>query len=86
MKWRDFKRALIAQKYSTDPIGKLASPRIINLVTDPQEREPISATYLHSWTVQHFNRILGDYHHSVRRESLIPAGAPLGFVPTTQDP
>src|SRR6478736_4626622 len=32
------------------------------------------------------NRILGDYHYSVRRESLIPAGAPLGFVPTTQDP
>jgi arylsulfatase A-like enzyme len=85
VKWRDFKLALIAQKYSTDPIGRLVSPRIINLVTDPQEREPISATYLHSWTVQHFNRILGDYHHSVRRESLIPAGAPLGFVPTTQD-
>jgi hypothetical protein len=32
------------------------------------------------------NRILGDYHYSVRRESLIPGGAPLGFVPTTQDP
>ena len=81
VKWRDFKLALIAQKYSTDPIGRLVSPRIINLVTDPPEREPISATYLHSWTVQHFNRILGEYHHSVRREPLIPSGAPLEFVP-----
>jgi hypothetical protein len=23
------------QKYSTDPVGKLSSPRIINLVSDP---------------------------------------------------
>jgi arylsulfatase len=82
VKWRDFKLAFIAQKYSTDPISKLASPRIINLITDPQEREPISAAYLHSWTVQHFNRILGDYKQSVLREPLIPARAPLEFVPT----
>ena len=82
VKWRNFKLALVVQTYSTDPVGKLSSPRIINLTTDPQEREPINATYLHSWTVTHFNRLLGDFHASVEREPLVPAGAPLDFVPT----
>jgi arylsulfatase A-like enzyme len=42
VKWQNFKLALVAQKYSTDPVGKLSSPRLINLITDPQEREPIN--------------------------------------------
>jgi len=50
VKWRNFKLALAVQKYSTDPVGKLPSPRIINLVADPQEREPMHLPYLHSWT------------------------------------
>jgi arylsulfatase len=54
-KWRNFKLALVQQKYSTDPVGKLSSPRIINLITDPQEREPFNAQHLHTWTVAHFN-------------------------------
>ena len=82
VKWRNFKLALVAQKYSTEPVGKLSSPRIINLVTDPQEREPMNVTYLHSWTIAHFNRLLAAFHASVQREPLIPAGAALDFVPT----
>ncbi len=81
VKWRNFKLAFVAQKFSTDPVTRLSSPRIINLVTDPQEREPLDLPYLHSWTVTHFSRILGEFHASVQREPLVPAGAPLNFVP-----
>jgi arylsulfatase len=81
VKWRTFKLALVAQRYSTDPPSRLSSPRIINLVTDPQEREPLNAQYLHTWTAAHFNRLLGAYRASVAREPLIPAGAALDFVP-----
>jgi arylsulfatase A-like enzyme len=42
VKWRNFKLALVVQQYSTDPVGKVSSPRIINVVADPQEREPLN--------------------------------------------
>jgi arylsulfatase A-like enzyme len=85
VKWRNFKLALVEQKYSTDPVGKLSAPRIINLVTDPQEREPIALPYIHSWTVAHFNRILGGFKASTQHEPPIPAGAPLQFVPSANE-
>jgi len=81
VKWRNFKLALAVQKYMTDPVGKLPTPRVINLITDPQEREPVSLPYLHSWTAAHFNRLLASYHASVKREPPVPAGAPLDFIP-----
>jgi arylsulfatase A-like enzyme len=81
VKWRNFKLAFVAQKYSTDPPAKLATPRIINLTVDPQEREPIALPHLHSWTAAHFNRLLGAFHASVRREPPIKAGAPLDYEP-----
>ena len=81
VKWRNFKLALVAQKYVTDPVGKLPSPHVINLITDPQEREPLSLPYLHSWTATHFNRLLAEFQASVKREPPVPAGAPLDFVP-----
>jgi arylsulfatase len=86
VKWRNFKLALVHQRYSTDPVGKLASPHIINLVADPQEREPLNLPYLHSWTAVHFNRILGEFRASVQREPLVPAGAALDFVPSAAAP
>ncbi len=82
VKWRNFKLAFTVQKYSTDPVGKLSSPRIINLVADPQEREPLNLPYMHSWTVTHFNRLLGEYQASVKREAPARPGAPLDFVPS----
>jgi len=81
VKWRNFKLSLVEQKYSTDPVGKLSSPRIINLITDPQEREPLDLPLMHSWTVTHFNRLLGEFQSSVKREALVPAGAPLDYRP-----
>lgn len=84
VKWLNFKLALVEQKHSTDPAGKLSAPRIINLVTDPQEREPVSLPYVHSWTAAHFNRLLGEYQASVKQEPLVPSGAPLDFIPSPQ--
>jgi arylsulfatase A-like enzyme len=81
VKWRNFKLALVVQKYSTDAVERLSSPRVINLITDPQEREPLDLPSMHSWTVTHFNRILSEFHASVRCEPLVSAGAPLDFVP-----
>jgi arylsulfatase len=80
-KWRNFKLVLVDQRYMTDPPARLATPRLINLTIDPQEREPHSLPYGHSWTVAHFNRLFADYAASVAREPLIPAGARLDYVP-----
>jgi arylsulfatase A-like enzyme len=77
---------LIAQRYMTDAAQRLATPRVINLITDPQEREPVSLPYLHSWTATHFNRILAEFHASIQHESLTPASAPLDHVPTAPRP
>ncbi len=81
VKWLNFKLALVSQVHSTDPVAKLSSPRIVNLLADPHEREPVDMPYMHSWTVSHFNRLLADFHASTVREPHIPMGAPLEYVP-----
>ena len=81
VKWRHFKMKLVEQTYQTDPVARLSMPRIINLLTDPHEREPYNHRYLHTWTGQHFRRLMGAFAASVAREQLIPSGAPLGHVP-----
>jgi hypothetical protein len=82
-KWRNFKLVLVSQKYMEDAAAKLPTLHIVNLITDPQERESVSLPYLHSWTATHFNKILGEFHASLERESLIPMGAPLDHRPST---
>jgi arylsulfatase len=81
VKWHNFKLVLIVQRYMQDAAAKLPTPRLINLITDPQEREPVSLPYLHSWVATHFNRIIGQFEATIRREPLIPMGAPLDHVP-----
>jgi hypothetical protein len=81
VKWRNFKLVLISQKYSTDAVEKLSSPRIVNLTVDPKEREPLNLPYMHSWTVSHFNRLISAFHASAEREPLVPLGSPLEFIP-----
>ena len=80
-KWRNFKLVLIDQKVMTDPQARLATPRLINLITDPQEREPVALPYLHTWTATHLNKLISDFRASIRQEPLIPHGAPLDHVP-----
>jgi arylsulfatase len=81
VKWRDFKLAFHMQKTLAEPAQKLATPYLINLIIDPKERKPFDFPYLHSWTSIHFGKILKEFAASVRREPLIPAGAPLDHVP-----
>lgn len=66
--------ALLEQKYLTDPALPLGFPK---------EREPVNPAYVHSWTTAHFGRLLQEFQASVVREPLIPAGAPVDFVPST---
>ena len=40
-KWRNFKLELVAQRNMFDPAFSLPTPRLINLITDPQECEPV---------------------------------------------
>lgn len=84
VKWRNFKLAMVIQTHLTDPPQRLSTPRVVNLVADPQEREPFNLPHLHTWTVTHFNRLLGAYRASLQREPLIRAGAPLDHVPARQ--
>lgn len=83
VKWRDLKIVLYSQKTLTDPALKLATPYIVNLMVDPNERKPLNLPHLHTWVFAHFGKILKDFTDSVRREPLIPAGAPLDYVPSS---
>jgi len=81
VKWRNFKLKLYLQQNLFAPALPLATPHVINLITDPKEQNAIDLPYMHSWAAAHFGRILKDYAESIRREPLVPAGAPLDFVP-----
>lgn len=81
VKWRNFKLAFYLQKTLTEPALKLATPHVVNLTVDPKERKAFDLPYIHSWTATHFGRIMKEFAASVKREPLIPAGAPLDHVP-----
>jgi arylsulfatase len=82
VKWRNFKMVLYLQNTLTDPALKLPTPHVVNLTVDPKERKAIDLPYIHSWTAVHFGKILKEFAASVKREPLIPAGAPLDHVPS----
>ena len=81
VKWRNFKVVTVLQRSLTEPAQTLATPHIINLDVDPDEREPFNYPHVHSWVVAHAARIVADFQNSVAEEPLIPVGAPLDFVP-----
>jgi arylsulfatase len=84
VKWQNFKVVVVQKRTFADPELKLATPHIINLDVDPKEEKPYSYPYLHSWVVAHAGKILSEYSNSIKTEPLIPAGAPLDFVPTAR--
>ena len=85
VKWQNFKTVFVEQRQFFDPSPPYANPRIINLLVDPKEREPVEYPHLHTWVVAHFTRLIGEFQASVKREPLIPFGAPLNFVPAPQE-
>src|SRR4029453_12694677 len=72
VKWQNFKLVLVEQKYFTDPALPLGFPRIVNLVTDPKEREPFNQVYLHTWTLAHFGRLMKEFATSVQASRSSP--------------
>ncbi|MCB1496836.1 MAG: arylsulfatase [Bauldia sp.] len=81
VKWQNFKVVTVLQRTLTEPALQLATPHIINLDVDPKERKPFDYPYVHSWVIAHAAGIVADFRKSVEEEELIPAGAPLDFVP-----
>ncbi len=85
VKWRHFKFVMVEQKYFYDPALPMAGPKIINLLVDPKEREPLNCRHLHTWVIPHFTRLIGEFHMSTQKEPLIPAGSALDYVPNTEN-
>lgn len=81
VKWRNFKMVLVLQKTLSDPALHLATPHLVNIDTDPKERKAYEFPFLHTWVVVHTGQLLVDFQESVKREPLIPVGAPLDYVP-----
>jgi arylsulfatase A-like enzyme len=82
VKWGQFKINFKRQQHFHDPELSLGFPRIIHLADDPKEREPVNQTHVRWWVLQHARRLIRQFEESVQREQLIPAGAPLSFVPS----
>lgn len=81
VKWQQFKMVMVLQRDFDDPALKLVTPHIINLDVDPKERKPYNFPHYHSWVLAHTSRIIREFQESVKREPLIPLGAPLDHVP-----
>ena len=85
VKWHNFKVLFIKQRYFFDAAPPLGNPHLINLVTDPKEREPLNQQYYHTWVYGPVSALLKQFQESVKREPLIPAGALLDYVPKRSD-
>ena len=81
VKWQNFKVVFVKKRSFADPELKLATPHLINLDVDPKEEKPYDYPYLHTWVMAHVGRMLNEYVGSVKNEPLIPAGAPVEYIP-----
>jgi arylsulfatase len=81
VKWRNFKMVLKLQKTLADPVLDLATPHLINLDTDPKERNAYDVPFYHTWVLEHTGKLLMDFQKSLQVEPLIPVGAPVDYTP-----
>ncbi len=84
VKWQNFKVVFVTKRTYAEPEQKLATPWLINLDVDPKEEKPYNYPYLHAWVMNHVGKILVNYEQSIKKEPLIPAGAPLDYAPRTK--
>ena len=84
VKWQNFKVVFVVKRTFADPELKLATPHLINLDVDPKEEKPYNYPHMHSWVMAHAGKILTDYANSLKKEPLIPAGAPLDYIPVVK--
>jgi len=85
VKWQNFKVLTVLQRTLSEPAQTLATPHIINLDVDPDERKPFNYPHVHTWVIAHASRIVSDFQKSVAQEEPIPLGAPWDFVPRTNN-
>lgn len=81
IKWRNFKAITKLQQTLSDPVLDLATPHVVNLIADPGERKAYNFPHLHTWVIAHAARIVFAFRDSLKREPLIPPGAPLDYIP-----
>lgn len=81
VKWRNFKMVFVLKRNFSDPELQLATPHIVNLEVDPKEVKDYDFPYIHTWVADHTGKILSDFQNSLKKEPLIPAGAPVDYVP-----
>jgi len=81
VKWQNLKIAYVRHKRGPEPPEVLAIPVVINLITDPKEREHWPILHAYNWVFAHVRRLREAFDGSVRREPLIPPGAPVDHVP-----
>jgi arylsulfatase len=86
VKWQNFKVAYVRHRYSDEAPQVMATPVVTNLLTDPKERESWPVTQAYNWVHAHAQRLRKAYERSILREPLIPAGAPIDYVPKTSPP
>ena len=84
VKWRNFKVMYVRQMRYDEEAHTLSTPHVINLHTDPKEREHHNYEHLHSWVTAHTRPLVKAFDDSVKQEPLIPFGAPLDHVPTAR--
>ena len=84
VKWMDFKINFKRQMHFHDFEMSLGFPRIVHLMEDPKEREPVNEKYVRWWVMQHAHKVIREFKDSVKKEQLIPSGSPLDFVPKSQ--
>jgi arylsulfatase len=81
VKWRNFKVMYVRQMRYDEEAHQLTTHHVINLTTDPKEREHHNHALLHSWITFHTRRLQKDFEDSIKRESLIPFRATNDHVP-----
>lgn len=67
-------------KFQLEDLFMTEEQRKPNLLTEPHELETVLIN--HTWVTWHVAQIMEQFDASVRREELIPFGAPVDFIPS----